>query len=81
MAQAKLPVRMRICMIVARPWVPNCVIAVKNGPGCCAAATTWFEGNAETNANDVITYRTPSPVTLMSVARGTFLTGFFDSSA
>ncbi len=54
-AQAKLPVRIRICMIVASPCVPNCVMAMKNGPGCCAAATTWFAGNAETNASDVIT--------------------------
>ena len=80
-AHAKLPVRIRICMIVARPCVPNSCIAVKNGPGFCASATSWSEGNAETKAKDVMTYRTPRPVTLRSVARGTFFTGFLDSSA
>jgi hypothetical protein len=81
-AQAKLPVRIRICMIVASPEVPKERIATKNGPaGSWAAAIRPFFGNAETNAKQVIVYSTPSPITLMSVARGTFLTGFFDSSA
>ena len=57
-------------------------MATKNGPlGFCASATSSFAGNAETNAKDVMTYRMPRPMTLISVARGTFLTGFLDSSA
>ncbi len=81
-AQAKLPVRISTCMIVASPCVPNVCIALKNaGPPVCASATSDFRGNAETNANDVTTYSTPRPMTLISVARGTFRTGSRDSSA
>ncbi len=55
-AQAKLPVRIRTCMIVARPCVPNVCMALKNaGPPVCASAISDFLGNAETNANEVTT--------------------------
>jgi len=46
-----------------------------------ASATRLLAGKADTNAKQVIVYRTPSPMTLINVARGTLRTGFFDSSA
>ena len=50
-------------MIVASPCVPNCACSEER-PRLLRVRDSWFDGKAETNAKDVMTYSTPSPVTL-----------------